>query len=87
MYLRSVRGVTRLDKIRNQAIREDLNILSILDFEEQGQLAWWGHINRLAENRMTRRIWEARSTRRKKRGRPRRTYTINVIGTNSQQNF
>ena len=44
-YLRRVVGVTRKNRVRNTQIREDLEVISILDFIEQRQLCWWGPVS------------------------------------------
>lgn len=79
-YLRRVMGVTKRDRLRNIDIRRDLEIQPTLDFIEQRQLSWWGHLVRMEERRPVRRIWEARIERYKKRGRPRQTWDKTVAG-------
>ena len=49
--LRMIRGVTRLDKMRNTQIREDLHVISILKFVEKNKLRWYGHVKRMNNNR------------------------------------
>lgn len=77
-YLRRVRGVTKMDRIKNLEIRKDLKIQSVLENIEERQLGWWGHLHRMENTRQTKRIWEARITKNKRRGRPRTTWD-NVI--------
>lgn len=38
-YLRAIKGMTLRDKIRNEAIKEDLNMESILESSERKQLS------------------------------------------------
>ena len=71
IYLGGVVGVKRKNRVRNTQIREDLEVISILDFTEQRQLCWWGHTQRMDSDRMVKQVWEAKSGERKKRGRPR----------------
>ncbi|KAF5275497.1 hypothetical protein FQR65_LT16630 [Abscondita terminalis] len=78
-FLRRVRGVTKKDKLRNSQIREDLGISSILEHIEEKQLSWWGHLQRMKETRPVRKVWEAKLTNKRKRGRPRKTWE-KVIG-------
>lgn len=78
-YLRRTKGVTRMDKIRNTQIREDLNMGSLEEFIEQRQLSWWGHLQRMGEHRQVKKVWEAKIIEKRKRGRPRRTWE-KVIG-------
>ena len=65
-YLR-VQSVTRLEKIRNVKIREELQIESIAEFIERRQLSWWGHINRMKECRQVRQDTEGKKKRKPKR--------------------
>lgn len=79
-FLRKVRGVTKFDKMKNMDIRRDLEINSVSEFIETRQLAWWGHLQRMSNTRQTRRIWEARIQKKKRRGRPRQTWDSVVAG-------
>ncbi|CAH2013124.1 unnamed protein product [Acanthoscelides obtectus] len=49
-YLRAVR-VTRKDKIRNEVIREELGVESVLQRIEENQLKWFGHLVRMKDTR------------------------------------
>ena len=49
--LRLIKGVTRLDRLRNEDIRRELEVEDILRFVERGQLRWYGHVKRMDENR------------------------------------
>ena len=33
----------------------------ILDFTEQRQLCWWGHMQRMDSDRMVKQVWEVKS--------------------------
>ncbi|KAJ8947898.1 hypothetical protein NQ318_010044 [Aromia moschata] len=63
-YLRKVKG----------DIRRELEIQPITEYIEKRQLEWWGHLMRLPNNTPTRKIWEARSYGKRKRGRPEETW-------------
>src|SRR5699024_3306636 len=73
-FLRRIKGVTRLDKIRNQKIREDLEVKPTLAYIENRQLSWWGHLQRMNSGRPVKQVWEAKPQRNKQRGRPRQTW-------------
>lgn len=75
-FLRRVKGVTRKDKIQNVKIREELEIEPTLDFIERRQLSWWGHLIRMNNTRPVKQIWETKIRKRKKRGRPRKTWDV-----------
>ena len=46
-YLRRVMGMTRLDRVRNVDVR---NELELIDKIEQGQLRWFGHLIRTKDD-------------------------------------
>lgn len=69
-FLRGVRGVSRLDRVRNTDIRQELGLKALTEFIEQRQLSWWGHLQRMSEDRQVKRVWEARVKVRRRRGRP-----------------
>ncbi|KAJ8934309.1 hypothetical protein NQ318_002900 [Aromia moschata] len=73
-YLRKVKGVNRLQRHRNEDISRELEIQPITEYIEKRQLEWWGHLMRLPNNTPIRKIWEARSYGKRKRGRPEETW-------------
>lgn len=83
-YLRTVKGITRLDRVRNVDVRNELQVKPILEHVEQRQLSWWGHLLRTEESRLARKVWEARTTIKRGRGRPKITWD-NVIAKNIQK--
>lgn len=73
-FMRRVLGVTKRDRIKNEDIREQLGVQSILKYIEGRQLSWWGHLQRMEDSRPVKRIWESRIEKNRKRGRPRQTW-------------
>ena len=56
--LRTIRGVTRIDRLRNNRIRSDLSVKPLLKEIEEKKLRWYGHVKRMDEDRLYRRdIW------------------------------
>jgi hypothetical protein len=48
---------------------------------KQAQFRWFGHLNRMDEERLTKQVWEARTEgleKKQPRGRPRRTWNDNI---------
>lgn len=78
-YLRGVMGVTRIDRVRNSDIREELKIPAITEFIEERQLSWWGHLQRAKEDRQVKRIWEARVKIKRGRGRPKESWEDAIV--------
>uniref|UniRef100_A0A1Y1JWU5 Reverse transcriptase domain-containing protein n=1 Tax=Photinus pyralis TaxID=7054 RepID=A0A1Y1JWU5_PHOPY len=77
-FLRAVKGVTRIDRLRNTSIREELDIESIQEHIEKKQLNWWGHIQRMNEKMQTKTVWETNIKTRRGPGRPRETWSNEV---------
>ena len=51
-FLRKIKGVTMLDKHRNTAIRESLDLESLLLRIEISQPRWFGHVSRMPHERL-----------------------------------
>ena len=49
--LRTIKGVTRRDKIRNQVIRSELNVTPLMEEIERNKLRWYGHVMRMDESK------------------------------------
>ena len=76
--LRIIKGVTRRDRMRNEDIRKELYIDSILIFVERAQLRWYGHVMRMEENRTPNRWLNWRPRGRRPLGRPRKRWCDNI---------
>lgn len=70
--LRIIRGVTRIDRMRNDRIREELEVTSLLEEVERSELRWYGHVKRMDEKRKPRKYLEWRPLRRRTVGRPKK---------------
>ena len=77
-FIKSVTGVRRIDRIRNTAIRESLNVEPLLLKIEKTQLRWFGHVLRMPEERLTKRVFLSQPNGRRPRGRPRKTWRSGV---------
>lgn len=74
-FLRRSLKVSRLEHIKNEEIRErSAKKETILHHIEQKQLLWYGHINRMEEERIPKNVFLYQPDRRRKRGRPRTTW-------------
>jgi hypothetical protein len=77
-FLRRVAGVKRIDKVRNSAIRETLNVEPLLLKIEKSQLRWFGHVLRMPTDRLARRVYSSLPTGKRPVGRPRNTWIKGV---------
>ena len=74
--LRKIMGVTRLDKIRNQKIRETLgHNRTVLDIIRDRRLKYFGHIIRMGNERFPKIALEGRTHGTRPRGRPPKKWT------------
>lgn len=73
-FLRKIDGKNKLDKIRNEKFREKLGTKPVEITIEEGQLRWLGHIYRMGEDKIAKRVFEARTQKKVKPGRPRKTW-------------
>jgi hypothetical protein len=55
-FLRSVKGCTRLDKIRNGDIRKELGVFSITDRIRRYRQDWLEHVARMEEGRVPKQV-------------------------------
>ena len=76
--LRLIKGVTRLDRIRNVDIRRELAIDDILESIERGQLRWYGHVMRMEDSRFPKQFLEWMPDGRRPVGRPRTRWRDNI---------
>lgn len=72
-YLRRVAGRIRRDCVRNERIRDELNITPLKNTLEIRQLQWFGHFCRMEEDWCPRNTVESRTGKRP-RGWPRLSY-------------
>jgi hypothetical protein len=70
-FLREIMGKTRRDRIRNDDIREQLKVDDIKTDIEKNRLRWYGHVMRIADERIPKKTLEMKLRRRRPRGRPR----------------
>ncbi|KAL0274579.1 UNVERIFIED_CONTAM: hypothetical protein PYX00_002680 [Menopon gallinae] len=77
-FLRAVAGVTRIDRCRNAAIREGLQVEPLLLHIERSMLRWFGHVLRLSPTRLVKQVLSECPGGKRPRGRPRQGWLRRV---------
>ena len=70
--LRNMVGVSRMDRVTNEEVRRRAGIeRELASRADQGVLRWFGHMEKMDEYRMARRVLMAEVSGGRVRGRPR----------------
>ena len=69
-FLRKVRSLSLLDKVKNTDIRQSLNIEPLLLRIERSQFRWYGHVTRKSNERTAKQLMDALPSGKRPRGRP-----------------
>lgn len=78
-YWRRSCRISRLDHVRNETIRQMMNVQgTILDTIDRKRLIWYGHLQRMGDNRWPKKIWQWVPPERRKRGRPPRSWQRDI---------
>ena len=80
-FLRSVKGYTRLDKIRSEVIRKELKIFGIQDVKFKYKQNWINHLGRMDNTRFPKHARNYKPRGRRDRGRPRKRWQRVDAGT------
>ena len=69
--LRNICGVRWFDRVSNVRVREMCgNKKSVVERAEEGVLKWFGHMERMSEERLTKKIYVSEVEGTRRRGRP-----------------
>ena len=68
--LRSMTGVSRLDRVRNEVARAGVR-RELAAMADMNVLRWFGHVERMDNERMLKKVMNAKVDGRSARGRPR----------------
>ena len=73
-FLRHLLGITKLDKEKNQTIREKLGVQNIAKEIKQYQQKWLQHVQRMDTNRIPKQALQYKPKGRRNIGRPRKRW-------------
>jgi len=73
-FLRHLLGITKLDKVKNQCIREKTGAQNIVKEIKQYQKKWLQHVQRMDTNRLPRQVLKYRPEGRRKIGRTKKRW-------------
>ena len=82
--LRKTVGVTRRDRIKNDVIREKIDIEPILSYIQKQQIKWFAHLERMPCESLPYKAYALREEERRARGRPRTRWVDNIRETLQQ---
>ena len=86
--LRRSSRISRKDKIRNTTIRQQMGIEeSIIKEIEQKQLTWYGHVQRMAEERLPRIALRWIPKQKRARGRPKKNWMEGIRKAMNERNL
>ena len=80
-FLRSVKGYTRLDKIRSEVVRKVLEISGIQDVRSKHKQTWITHLERMDNTRLAKHALNYKPRGRRDRGRLRKRWQRVDAGT------
>ena len=70
--LRRIEGVSRVDRVRNEAIRLRLGQEGILDVVRRRQEKWKNRLDEMNDDRITKKVFRGELEGKRPRGRPQR---------------
>ena len=70
-FLRRISGLTLLDKVKSEDIRESLDIELLLLRLERSHMRWYGHVTRMSQEKTAKKQLYSTPIGRRPRGRPR----------------
>ena len=86
IYLRAAIGVTRMDRVRNDEVYERCGMAEglpgvncgVVNWVNRNALKWYGHVRRIPEERMAKKVYQSKVSGEPGRGRPPMTWECKV---------
>ena len=86
--LRRSSRISRKNRIRNITIRQQIELEETIIKEiEQNQLTWYGHVQRMAEERLPKIALKWMPKQKRARGRPKKNWTEGIKKTMNERNL
>jgi len=76
MCLRRIEGVSRLDRMRTEDIRQSLGQVAVVDMMKDRQMRWKEKLERMDGSRLVKQVYEGDVVGRRPRGRPRKRWDV-----------
>ncbi|XP_044766420.1 uncharacterized protein LOC123322542 [Coccinella septempunctata] len=87
-FWRRSAGKSKMDKVRNETIRNIMQVeRTIIDEIQRRQLIWYGHVERMCDERLPKMILKWTPPERRKRGRPKKTWFEGIEKAMSERNL
>jgi len=86
--LRRSSRISRKDRIRNVTIRQQIGLEETIIKEiEQNQLTWYGHVQRMAEERLPKIALKGMPKQKRARGRPKKNWMEGIKKAMNERNL
>jgi hypothetical protein len=86
--LRRPSRISRKDRIRNVTIRKEIGLEeTIIKETEQNQLTWYGHVQRMAEERLPKIALKWMPKQKRARGRPKKFWLEGIKNAKNERNL
>jgi hypothetical protein len=86
--LRRSSRISRKERIRNVTIRQQIGLeKTIIKENEQNQLTWYGHVQRMAEGRLTKIAFKWIPKQKRARGRPKKNCMEGIRKATNERNL
>lgn len=86
--LRRSARISRVDRIRNEDIRQEMGLQDTIIRDIEGkQLTWYGHVQRMTDHRLPKQVMTWIPQHKRKRGRPKKTWNEGIRKAMSARNL
>ena len=75
MCLRRVQGLTRIDRVRNEEVREALAQEAVIEIVKEKQRKWKAELKQMRDNRLVKIVYEKEAKGKRPRGNPKKDDT------------